>query len=631
MTRPHSLIAFLLCAAALAAEGQPMPTFQIVKTKLTGCNSTQTFYNTPITDYAPGDFNGDKKLDLAFVCLLDSSYHTSIVVANGLGDGTFAPGVTAVNIPVHDKAFAADMNGDGRSDLIFLSGCDTVQSPCFLDSALANPTGGFFTPVSTSVVSHKIIAVADLNGDHVPDVVLYEYRSADNAFRIALGHKDGTFTLLNSPVFTSSSTLEGASVGDFNGDGLPDIFVWNDGVLLTGKGDGTFNAAIAVPSLSGSLGTVGDFNGDGHLDLAALAYINGSSRQSAVVAFGDGKGGFAAPVVINGVQYPVIGADLNGDGKDDIVITDPQYTPVLVSRGDGTFLTTSNLFADIFQDRPTFISAADLNGDGKTDIIAEAWDANSNADTIYAALNTTSSRLVTGVLNGASFQKGQTVAPGSLVSVFGGGFVAPNTSVPAATIPLPLSLAGVSATVNGIPAPLQYVGERQINLQIPWSIPPGGTATVVVSANGFTYPGFTFQMGPAAPGIFALTSGQAIAINQDGSLAGPDNSVPGIATHTAKAGDPLIILGTGLGSVSPSVADGAASPDALRSATTQPTVLVGGVQAQVLFAGLSPQFPGVNQLNVIVPPVPNPGVVSLQIDSGGVRSGGSATMAVRNQ
>jgi uncharacterized protein (TIGR03437 family) len=86
-----------------------------------------------------------------------------------------------------------------------------------------------------------------------------------------------------------------------------------------------------------------------------------------------------------------------------------------------------------------------------------------------------------------------------------------------------------------------------------------------------------------------------------------------------------------LGAVNPAAVSGAASLDALRTATTTPTVLVGGQPATVVFAGLSPQFVGVNQINVALPAgTPTGNAVSLQIQVGGVTTSNSVTIAVSN-
>ena len=262
------------------------------------------------------------------------------------------------------------------------------------------------------------------------------------------------------------------------------------------------------------------------------------------------------------------------------------------------------------------------NADGKPDLAGFV----NTYDIVEILINTTSVASVSAALNGASFAKGVGVTPGSLISVFGTGFAAANAL--AQSIPLPVSLGNVSVTVDGIPASLQFVSSGQINLQVPWEI-TSSTADVVVTANGNVLPAFHAHIAPVAPGIFSTQfgTGQAIAINPDSSLAGPENSIPAVAVRPAKIGGVLEILVTGLGAVSPTVADGADTLDGLRQTAITPTVLIGGVSATVSFSGLAPQFVGVNQLNVIVPQVA-PGVVPLQINAGGITTSSQVKIAV---
>jgi uncharacterized protein (TIGR03437 family) len=261
---------------------------------------------------------------------------------------------------------------------------------------------------------------------------------------------------------------------------------------------------------------------------------------------------------------------------------------------------------------------ADFNGDGKPDM----------ANSTDVALNTTVIATTTGALNGASFATTEPLAPGSLVSIFGADFGTSNAE--AGAIPLPPTLGGVSVTIGGTPAPLLFVSAGQINVQVPWEV-SGPTADIVVTtAQGTALAPFSASIGPVSPGIFTTQSGkgQAIAINADGSLAGPTGSIPGLAVHPAKVGDALIILATGLGAVSPSIADGAAGGDTLRYTSATPTVTIGGTTAPLAFSGLSPQFVGVNQLNVTVPKVAA-GVVALQISMGGIVTSNLVTIAVQ--
>ena len=245
-----------------------------------------------------------------------------------------------------------------------------------------------------------------------------------------------------------------------------------------------------------------------------------------------------------------------------------------------------------------------------------------------------------GVLNGAGFQKGQPVTGGSLISIFGSQLASKVAS--ASSIPLSTSLSGVTVTfTNGstvLTSPLLYVQPddpanqviSQINCQVPWNLVPEGTSatvSVVVNNNGALSQPAQVNVGAFSPGIFS-SGGRAIAVNLDGTLTWPAGVIPGLNTHGAKAGDVIIVYATGLGAVSPPVADGAASLDALRNTKTPAAVTVNGTQAQVLFSGLSPQFVGVNQLNIIVPAITPNDNAPLQIQIGGITTPNNTTISV---
>lgn len=239
-----------------------------------------------------------------------------------------------------------------------------------------------------------------------------------------------------------------------------------------------------------------------------------------------------------------------------------------------------------------------------------------------------------GLVNAASFAGGQIVTPGSLVSIFGTELASGLTQ--ADTIPLGTSLGGVSVSFNDIPAPLLFVSQGQINAQLPWNVLAGsatsGPVNVVVRRGSTASQVKQFQAGPFSPGIFAVEFGvgQAIAINPNGLLAAAAGSVPGLVTEPAPIGGAIVIYATGMGAVDPPAVSGQASLDTLRTNTTIPTVLIGGREAQVLFSGLTPQFVGVNQLNVIVPQGVTPGnAVPLQIRVGGITTTNRVTIAVR--
>ncbi|HLK68485.1 MAG TPA: IPT/TIG domain-containing protein [Bryobacteraceae bacterium] len=252
-----------------------------------------------------------------------------------------------------------------------------------------------------------------------------------------------------------------------------------------------------------------------------------------------------------------------------------------------------------------------------------------------------------GVLNGASFDKtGQPVAPGSLVSIFGTNLAAATAS--AGSVPISTSLSSVTVTFNNIPAPISYTSPGQVNAQVPWEtlalLPPGTSGSVqmsvVVSNNGVLSTPTTVSLAPVSPGIFTFPGGvgQAIAVNADGSIAAPGNAGLPFTSHPAKAGDALVIYATGLGAVDTKVADGDVPTVITSKATQQPTILVGGQPAQVLFAGLVGRdssgqidgFVGAYQINFTVPSGTGTGTVPLQIQMNGITSRNDVTIAVSN-
>jgi uncharacterized protein (TIGR03437 family) len=245
--------------------------------------------------------------------------------------------------------------------------------------------------------------------------------------------------------------------------------------------------------------------------------------------------------------------------------------------------------------------------------------------------------VISSVVNAASFAPLQPISPGSLVSILGTGLA--TSTAGASVVPLPNSIAGVSVTFSGIVAPLMFVSPNQINLQVPWGTQTG-TADMVVTVDGRSSAAFRAQVVSASPGIFTIPPGsrQAVATYSNGFntfLAGPYGSsiIPGVTTYPVRVGSSLTILATGLGLVTPAIADGAASRDQIRATTVIPTVLVNGSPAQVTFSGLSPEFVGVNQINIVVPesawyPSGAGGEATLQIQLGGIRTSNNVTFEV---
>lgn len=596
------------------------PTFRALLDMPAGCHATSM---------VTGDFDGDHKADVAVLC------NGQISVILGNGDGTLqTPLITSFSnsaIHVNHVIIAADFNRDGKTDLATDADAGILV---FLSTG-----NGKFGPPSLIPWSQDYwyipFGAADVNGDGIIDL----HTLMGNGVSLYAGHGDGTFAA-PTDLQTGIDIVKTFEVADLNSDSIPDLLIatwapagmiYENNALVTyallGKGGGTFAAPKLVSQVGGMTDTFGDYNGDGSIDVVLGKPIPARLDQSDQynpymnVLLANSDGTFRPPVTTPGFAGPFVAADFNGDGKADLA--QPANTTavaILLSQGDGFFKPIDS--PPQLSGYPTQVAVADFNGDRKPDI-AVMTDAG-----ISILLNTTLFKTLGGILNAASYARNQGVAPGSLVSIFGTGFA--SASAQSGSIPLPTSLDSVSITFNGTPAPVSFVSASQINAEVPWSA--SGTVHVVVTAGGTVFSPFQLQIASMAPGIFSLQSGagQAIAINPDGSLAGSEGSVPGLSVHPAREGDPIVIFGTGLGAVKPSISDGAASSDTLRTAVNTPSVLIGGQPAQVLFAGLSPQFVGVNQINVVVPHVPAPGVVSLQITAGGTVSSDKVTIAVQN-
>ncbi len=195
------------------------------------------------------------------------------------------------------------------------------------------------------------------------------------------------------------------------------------------------------------------------------------------------------------------------------------------------------------------------------------------------------------IVNAASSRAGFPVAPGALASAYGAFTGAPRAVSEAQ--PLPTALGGASVTVGGAPAPLIFVSEGQINLQIPQATPVGVPVPISVNVGGDVVAEGVLVAAETDPALFG------VIVNADGSLNGPDSP--------AERGGVIIVYGTGLGPVDNTPADGApAAPDGNPLSTgEQPArAFFGGVEGTVHWSGLAPGFVGLWQLNLQVPAQP---------------------------
>jgi hypothetical protein len=344
------------------------------------------------------DLNGDGHPDLFFP--------GGPFVALGHGDGSFAPAVSyATGTDPLAVCGLHDMDGDGHPDAVcgYVEASDgDIVGANDLIILHGNADGSFnTTPISDKTFGDKDsqydgngtfrypIAIADLNGDGIPDVLA---TSGDGA-AVLLGGANLTFsTPLHYAVANFGNTSDGVfapyeyTTADMNGDGLLDIVSTGlDGIYISyGKKDGSFLTAFA-PEVAETLGlsTVADFNGDGIPDIAA------TGDTAIKLSLGKGDGTFSAPTPLSnnngainfslGQSGQIVHGDFNGDGKQDLLAIGSPSTYeygayLLFGKGDGTFqaplLLPNSSTAFRASAQLTDASVFDINKDGRSDLLS---------------------------------------------------------------------------------------------------------------------------------------------------------------------------------------------------------------------------------------------------------------------
>jgi hypothetical protein len=291
------------------------------------------------------DFNGDGKADLA----------TSGSILLGNGDGTFQSVGTYPIGPTW--LVVADFNGDGKADLAGAGEVSLGNGDGTFQYPLAYPIGAGY-PVST-------IAVSDLNGDGYADIAAF---AGDGYLWVLLGNGDGTFQpAIKSSATNSRQFIYSMAIGDFNGDGKPDVVGTDvnfaNVLVLLGNGDGTFQPPVSYAVDNGPNAVViADFNNDGKLDFATLNYYTSDIS----VVLGNGDGTFQAPVNFPAGPAPqgLTVADFDGDGVPDLATTTSQSSLlVLLGNGDGTLRPAKNYGLGW-----GLTVVGDFNRDGRVDV-----------------------------------------------------------------------------------------------------------------------------------------------------------------------------------------------------------------------------------------------------------------------
>ena len=326
------------------------------------------------------DFDWDGNPDIVFATghpdiLTTLPFSQVVTVLFGNGDGSFN-GIPAYPLPSQHPTqlgglAIADFNGDGKPDAV-------AGTPNSI-SVLTGRGDGAFTPqVVNSQQGSTSLAAGAFRPKGNTDFIA---TGVSSGIAVYLGNGNGTFQQPAS--IGTSAAVTGAAVGDFNGDGKLDFAVVDSGAgassnvyIYLGNGDGTFQAPGSFPVGSNpQYVQVADVNGDGNLDLVITD--NGTLGSptdpgSVAVLLGNGNGTFrpAAQYTAGGNPMFTLVADITGDGKLDLVTSNPNGLVVHLNLGKGAFGAAQTI---LLADGPyTEIGAADFNGDGKMDLLVGA-------------------------------------------------------------------------------------------------------------------------------------------------------------------------------------------------------------------------------------------------------------------
>jgi hypothetical protein len=320
----------------------------------------------------------------AFACVKAMPGMSTVTGATQL---SFSNSSNPATNPWPQSVAVADFNGDGKLDLAVP--VYSIFTPLSDMNILLGNGDGTFTagpafPLTGQNVNNAV--VGDFNGDGKPDLAISLPDA--NEVQVLLGNGDGTFTPM--PAISANGVFVVAT-GDFNGDGKADLVAVNPGpgtvTILLGNGDGTFTTKATTAVAGGPQAiAMGDFNRDGKTDLAVANY----NSNTVTVLLGNGDGTFAAVGSSPGTGFQpasVAVGDFNSDGIPDLVVTSLNggapglgAVTVLIGKGDGTFTPTA--LSPVPGSNPLSVAVADFNGHGKADLVI----ANAGSNTLTVLL-----------------------------------------------------------------------------------------------------------------------------------------------------------------------------------------------------------------------------------------------------
>ncbi|HEX3746851.1 MAG TPA: FG-GAP-like repeat-containing protein [Bryobacteraceae bacterium] len=545
------------------------------------------FLGGSLTGVAAVDLNGDGTPDAVAV---GGSQDVSVVLSKS------AAYQAPVNYSLGGTSPVAvalgDLNKDGKPDVVVANGAGSVSV------LLGNGDGTLRTPLTMPLnLSPTSLTLGDFNGDGKLDAAVASYGSsadptAGGGVAVLPGNGDGTF---QAPAILTMNGLhpEAVASADLNGDGIQDLAVMAVGTsgqpatltIFLGQAGGKFQAARTFPlqTAGGVIAgiAIGDLNGDGKPDIVAFGFYNANID----VMLGDGTGSFheaaALPTTAASNSAALALADVNGDGKLDIVTTGA----FLAGNGDGTFQAEQQFLAAsfatsvapaTFAGRPGLFSVGQTGTLVATALLTPAVSPLSISANVSAASSTVTN-----------------LAPSSIATAYGSDLATQTATAGAG--PLSTTLGQTTVTITDstgaqLPAPLFYVSSTQVNYEVPAAAALGAAQVTIANGNG-DVGSAGVQIAKIAPGVFVLNPASLVAadaivvsngsqqlenvfqVAASGAIVAAPINVNGAPVY-------LAIFGTGIANAK------------------NVTATVAGQSVPVLFWGAQGEYVGLDQVNI---------------------------------